>query len=114
MPQLPDAYTSFLEAVKKATSGIGENMEGFIMVFSAKKINHPGGGEFPGVPDDQLVFTWASGGKPVVVNASYLELAANLLDLYLQSNRGNLYVATETMKARILERFMGRERQRRP
>jgi len=104
----------FLEAMKKATSGIGENMQGFSVCFAAKKIDHPDGDNFPGVPDDQLVYTWAQGGPPVVVNMIYLELAVNLLEQFIQSNRGNLYIAMEMMKAKVLEKMMGRERQRRP
>ena len=114
MAAQPDPYSLFLSAMKKATSEIGENMEGFVTVFCAKKINHPDGSKFPGIPDDQLVFTWATGGHPAVVNVSYLEMAANLLEHYLQGNRGNLFAATEIMKAKILEKMLGRERQRSP
>jgi hypothetical protein len=110
----PDPYSLFLAAVKKATSSIGENMEGFVMSFSAKRINHPDGDSFPGVPDEQLVFTQAAGGSQNVVNHTYLEMAVNLLEQFLLSNRGNLYVASEVMKSRILEKFMQRERQRNP
>jgi hypothetical protein len=112
--QQPDPYTTFLEAVKKATQNIGENMEGFVMVFSAKKINHPDAESFPGIPDDQLLFTWASGGHPAVVNLSYLEMAVNLLEQFMQNNRANTYVAMEVMKAEILKKLMSRERQRKP
>lgn len=110
----PDPYTLFLAAVRKATSGIGENMEGFVMSFSAKRINHPDGDNFPGIPDEQLVFTYGVGGPQNVINMTYLEMATNLLEQFIQSNRGNLYVATEVMKTKILEKFMQRERQRRP
>jgi len=109
-----DPYQLFLAAVRKATSEIGENMDGFVMTFCAKKINHPDGKDFPGIPDDQLVFTWAVGGPPAVVNMSYLEMAVNLLEQFVQSNRSNLFAATEIMKAKILEKLMARERQRRP
>lgn len=114
MDSKPNPYTLFLAAVKKATSDIGENMEGFVVVFAAKKINHPDGNQFPGVPDDQLVFTWATGGPSPVVNQEYLELAVNLLEQFMHSNRGNLFVAAEVMKAEVLKKYMQRERQRRP
>jgi len=110
----PDPYMLFLNAVKQATSDIGENMEGFSMVFCAKRINHPDGDRFPGVPEDQLVFTWATGGPPAVVENAYMEQAVNLLEKYIAANRGNLYVATEIMKARLIAKLMDRERQRRP
>jgi hypothetical protein len=110
----PDPYSLFLGAVKKATSGIGENMEGFVVAFSAKRINHPDGGDFPGIPDEQLVTTFGSGGPPNVVNQAYLEMAVNLLEQFVASNRGNLYVGAELMKAKLLEKFMARERQRKP
>jgi hypothetical protein len=35
----PDPYSLFLGAVKKATSGIGENMEGFVVALLP---GHPG------------------------------------------------------------------------
>jgi hypothetical protein len=114
MPFQPDPYMVFLEAVMKAKTEIGENMAGFVLSFAAKKLHHPDGGQFPGVADDQLLFTWSTGGHPAVVNQAYLDMAVNLLERFVASNRGNLYVATEMMKARILEKLMQRERERRP
>ncbi len=114
MPAQPDPYTLFLAAVKQATAEVGENMEGFVTVFAAKKRNHPDGNKFPGIPDDQLVFTWATGGPPVVVNQEFLEMSVNLLEQILQTNRGNLHVASTVMQAEILKKYIQRERQRRP
>ena len=110
----PDPYTAFLAAVKKATSNIGENMEGFTVCFAAKRINHPDGDDFPGIPEDQLIYTLGTGGHQNLVNHMYLEAAVTLLEQFLKSNRGNLYVASEVLKTRILEKYMARERQRRP
>lgn len=110
----PDPYTLFLAAIKKATSEIGENMEGFVVAFSAKRINHPDGNDFPGIPDEQLVTTFGSGGPANVVNQGYLEMAVNLLERFVQNNRGNLHVGTQIMVAKLLERYMVRERQRKP
>jgi hypothetical protein len=41
-------------------------------------------------------------------------MAVNLLEQFVASNRGNLYVGAELMKAKLLEKFMARERQRKP
>lgn len=110
----PDPYTAFLTAVKKVTSEVGENMEGFVTYFAAKRINHPDAEKFPGIPDEQLLFTWASAGPQVVVNQAYLEMAVNLLEQFMKNNRDNLFVATQVMMAEVLKKFMQRERQRNP
>lgn len=113
MDVIKDPYVLFLEAVQKVRRDIGENMTGFIMNFAAKKIDHPDGAKFPGIPDDQLLFSWAIGGPQAVVNQACLEMAVNYLERSLQMNQGDLYLTTEKMKVMMLENLAQRSQQRR-
>jgi hypothetical protein len=114
MREETDPYVRFLAAVRKATHNIGENMDGFVLCYCAKKINHPDQDRFPGIPDDQFLFTWGLGGTQAIVNNAYMEMAVNLLEQFLMNSRGNLYVAMQAMESSILQKYMARERQRKP
>lgn len=115
MEQIPqDPYIQFLQTVRRVRTDIGENMSGFILMFCTKKSHHPEKKQFPEIKDDQPLFTWVVGGPTSVTDTAYLELATNLLERFISSNRGNLYIAAESMKARLLQKLMERERKRRP
>ena len=107
-------YASFLTSVKTITEQIGENMEAFVIVWSAKKKNHPAKNNFPGSSDDDLLHTWMVGGPDQVVNQEVMHMVSLLLDRYVNNCRGNAALALNILIGDITKEHLNRERQRKP
>lgn len=111
MPEEP--YLTFIKAVDEIKKNIGGNMEGFVLVYATKRKNLPDPPESE--EEREKVILGAARAGPEIVNTSiHLYVAANMVEGFTNNFRGNLYIAMEVAKARILEVLAVRDRMRRP
>jgi hypothetical protein len=108
-----EPYLLFRRAVEKATKDIGGNMEGFVLMYAVKRKNLPNPPE-SAEEGERLMYIGGGSGEANVNSAIHLNIAANMFEGFLAAYRGNLYIAAEIAKSRIIELIANRERLRRP
>lgn len=113
MSEQEEPHLLFRRAVDKATKDVGGNMEGFVLMYAVKRKNLPNPPE-SAEEGEKFVYLGGGAGDTNVNAAIHLNIAANMTEGFMPIYRGNMYVAVEIVKAKILELMVNRERQRRP
>jgi hypothetical protein len=110
---MEEPYLTFRKVVEDITKNVGGNMEGFVLLYATKR------GNLPNPPEkeedrEKIAFGGGGTGEPLLSQQLHLVIAANIVEAFLPQCRGNLYIAMEVVKAKILEVLVAREKTRRP